>query len=452
MFYFCRLLKEIMEKKLYIETYGCQMNVSDSEVVVSILEKEGYRLTEDIKEADLIFVNTCSIRDHAEKRVRNRLQEFKHLKSKKAGLKVGVLGCMAERMKTALLEEEQFVDMVVGPDAYRDLPNLIKETEEGRQTANTILSLEETYADISPVRLDKNGVSGFISIMRGCDNYCAYCVVPFTRGHERSRDPETIVAEARDMVEKGYREVTLLGQNVNSYHWSEGEEEVNFAELMHRVAAVSPLLRVRFATSHPKDISDELIETIAQVPNICNSIHLPVQSGSTSCLKRMKRNYSREWYLNRIAKIKELIPDCGLSTDIICGFCGETEEEHQDTISLMKEVSYDYAFMFKYSERPDTLAARKYPDDVPEDVKGRRLQEVIALQQQSSLENNKKDIGKVFEVLVENVSKRSKDQMSGRTQQNKVMVFNRKNTEVGDYVMVKCTDCTAATLLGEIVS
>jgi tRNA-2-methylthio-N6-dimethylallyladenosine synthase len=441
-----------MEKKLYIETYGCQMNVSDSEVVVAILEKDGYTLTEDMSEADLIFVNTCSIRDHAEKRVRNRLQEFKHLKTKKAGLKIGVLGCMAERMKTSLLEEEKFVDMVVGPDAYRDLPNLIKEAEDGRQMANVVLSLEETYADITPVRLDKNGVSGFISIMRGCDNYCAYCVVPFTRGHERSRDPQTIVAEARDMVEKGYKEVTLLGQNVNSYNWTEGDESVNFAELMRRVAAVSPQLRVRFATSHPKDISDELIETIAEVPNICNSIHLPVQSGSTSCLQRMKRSYTREWYLNRIAKIKELIPDCGLSTDIICGFCGETEEEHQDTISLMKAVSYDYAFMFKYSERPDTLAARKYPDDVPEDVKGRRLQEVIALQQESSLANNKKDIGKVFEVLVENVSKRSQGQMSGRTQQNKVMVFDRKNTQIGDYVMVKCTDCTAATLLGEIVS
>jgi tRNA-2-methylthio-N6-dimethylallyladenosine synthase len=441
-----------MEKKLYIETYGCQMNVSDSEVVVAILEKDGYTLTEDMSEADLIFVNTCSIRDHAEKRVRNRLQEFKHLKTKNAGLKIGVLGCMAERMKTTLLEEEKFVDMVVGPDAYRDLPNLIKEAEDGRQMANVVLSLEETYADITPVRLDKNGVSGFISIMRGCDNYCAYCVVPYTRGHERSRDPQTIVAEARDMVEKGYKEVTLLGQNVNSYNWTEGNEAVNFAELMRRVAAVSPQLRVRFATSHPKDISDELIETIAGVPNICNSIHLPVQSGSTSCLQRMKRSYTRDWYLNRIAKIKELIPDCGLSTDIICGFCGETEEEHQDTISLMKEVSYDYAFMFKYSERPDTLAARKYPDDVPEDVKGRRLQEVIALQQESSLANNKKDIGKVFEVLVENVSKRSQGQMSGRTQQNKVMVFDRKDTQIGDYVMVKCTDCTAATLLGEIVS
>jgi tRNA-2-methylthio-N6-dimethylallyladenosine synthase len=440
-----------MKKKLYIETYGCQMNVSDSEVVVSILEKEGYTLTEDQSEADLIFVNTCSIRDHAEKRVRNRMQEFKHLKTKNANLKIGVLGCMAERLKTTLLEEEKFVDMVVGPDAYRDLPKLIKETADGRQTANVVLSLEETYADITPVRLDKNGVSGFISIMRGCDNYCAYCVVPYTRGHERSRDPKSIIAEAQDMVDKGYKEVTLLGQNVNSFHWNEDGAEVGFADLMRMVAAVSPSLRVRFATSHPKDISDELIETIAEVPNICNSIHLPVQSGSSSCLNRMKRVYTREWYLNRIEKIKELIPDCGLSTDIICGFSGETEEEHQDTVSLMKQVSYDYAFMFKYSERPDTFAANKMPDDVPEEVKGRRLQEVIAIQQESSLKNNKNDIGKVFEVLVENVSKRSTEQMSGRTQQNKVMVFNRKDTKIGDYIQVKCIDCTAATLLGEIV-
>ncbi|MCK5856472.1 MAG: tRNA (N6-isopentenyl adenosine(37)-C2)-methylthiotransferase MiaB [Bacteroidales bacterium] len=440
-----------MEKKLYIETYGCQMNVSDSEVVVSILEKEGYSLTENQSEADLIFVNTCSIRDHAEKRVRNRMQEFKHLKTKKPNLKIGVLGCMAERLKTTLLEEEKFVDMVVGPDAYRDLPNLIKETEDGRQMANVVLSLEETYADITPVRLDKNGVSGFISIMRGCDNYCSYCVVPYTRGHERSRDPESILAEAQDMLDKGYKEVTLLGQNVNSFNWKDGGLKVGFSDLMKMVAALSPDLRVRFATSHPKDISDELIETIAATRNICNSIHLPVQSGSTSCLKRMKRVYSREWYLNRISKIKELIPDCGLSTDIICGFSGETDEEHQHTLSLMKEVSYDYAFMFKYSERPDTFAANKMPDDVPEDLKGARLQEVIAVQQASSLHNNKQDIGKVFEVLVENVSKRSTEQMSGRTQQNKVMVFNRMETKIGDYIMVKCTDCTAATLLGEIV-
>jgi tRNA-2-methylthio-N6-dimethylallyladenosine synthase len=438
-------------KKLYIETYGCQMNVSDSEVVVSILEKEGYTLTENQSEADLIFVNTCSIRDHAEKRVRNRMQEFKHLKTKNANLKIGVLGCMAERLKTTLLEEEKFVDMVVGPDAYRDLPNLIKETEDGRQMANVVLSLEETYADISPVRLDKNGVSGFISIMRGCDNYCAYCVVPYTRGHERSRDPKSILAEAQDMVNNGYREVTLLGQNVNSFHWKEDGAEVGFADLMRMVAAVSSSLRVRFATSHPKDISDELIETIAEIPNICNSIHLPVQSGSSSCLERMKRVYTREWYMNRIAKIKELIPDCGLSTDIICGFSGETDEEHQDTLSLMKQVSYDYAFMFKYSERPDTFAANKMPDDVPEDIKGKRLQEVIAIQQESSLSNNKRDIGKVFEVLVENVSKRSVEQMSGRTQQNKVMVFNRRETKIGDYIKVKCTDCTAATLRGEFV-
>lgn len=439
-------------KNLYIETYGCQMNFSDSEVVASILEKDGYTLTEDIKAADVIFVNTCSIRDNAERRVRNRIQEFKSLKNIKPSLKVGILGCMAERISETLLKEETFVDIVAGPDAYRDLPKLIEETNDGRQMANVVLSLEETYADISPVRLDKNGVSAFISIMRGCDNYCAYCVVPFTRGHERSRDPKSIVEEAMDLKEKGYKEITLLGQNVNSYNYKSENEEVNFAELMRRVAAVDEDVRIRFSTSHPKDISDELIELIAATPNICNSIHLPVQSGSSSNLKRMKRFYTREWYINRIEKIKSLIPDCGLSTDIIAGYCGETEEEHKDTLSLMKMVRYDYAFMFKYSERPDTLAAKKYPDDVPEEVKSRRLQEIINIQQESSHNNNLKDIGKTFRVLVDNVSKRSKEQMSGRTDQNKVMVFDRKDSKLGDYVMVKCVSCTAATLKGEIVS
>lgn len=439
-------------KNLYIETYGCQMNFSDSEVVASILEKDGYTLTEDIKAADVIFVNTCSIRDNAERRVRNRIQEFKSLKNIKPSLKVGILGCMAERISETLIKEETFVDIVAGPDAYRDLPKLIEETNDGRQMANVVLSLEETYADISPVRLDKNGVSAFISIMRGCDNYCAYCVVPFTRGHERSRDPKSIVEEAMDLKEKGYKEITLLGQNVNSYNYKSENEEVNFAELMRRVAAVDEDVRIRFSTSHPKDISDELIELIAATPNICNSIHLPVQSGSSSNLKRMKRFYTREWYINRIEKIKSLIPDCGLSTDIIAGYCAETEEEHKDTLSLMKMVRYDYAFMFKYSERPDTLAAKKYPDDVPEEVKSRRLQEIINIQQESSHNNNLKDIGKTFRVLVDNVSKRSKEQMSGRTDQNKVMVFDRKDSKLGDYVMVKCVSCTAATLKGEIVS
>ncbi len=445
-------LQTMSSKKLYIETYGCQMNFSDSEVVASILSSDGYSLTADIKEADVIFVNTCSIRDNAERRVRNRIQEFKSLKSRKPGLKVGILGCMAERLSDTLLKEETFVDIVAGPDTYRDLPSLIEESiTDGRQMANTVLSLEETYADINPVRLDKNGISAFISIMRGCDNYCAYCVVPFTRGHERSREPKSILNEAKDLLDKGYKEITLLGQNVNSYSFKEGDHSVNFALLLQKVAGLSPELRIRFSTSHPKDISDELIETIASTNNICNSIHLPVQSGSTTTLSRMKRSYTREWYLNRINKIKSLIPDCGLSTDIIAGYCGETEEEHQETLSLMKEVGYDYAFMFKYSERPDTLAARKYPDDVPEDIKGRRLQEIIQLQQESSHKNNRNDIGKTFRVLVDNVSKRSDKQMSGRTDQNKVIVFDRKDCTLGDYINVKCTSCTAATLLGEIV-
>ncbi len=438
-------------KKLFIETYGCQMNVSDSEVVVSILEKEGYELTKNAKDADLIFVNTCSIRDNAERKVRNRIQEFKHLKRKKPGLKVGILGCMAERLKDTLLKEEPFIDMVVGPDAYRDLPNLISETSDGRQMANTVLSLEETYEEITPVRLDKNGLAAFISIMRGCDNYCSYCVVPYTRGHERSRNPESIYTEARDLLSKGYKEITLLGQNVNSFKWDSDGEITNFATLLKNVADISPELRIRFSTSHPKDISDELIETIANTKNICNSLHLPVQSGSSSTLKRMKRSYDREWYLNRIAKIKSLIPNCGLSTDIITGFCGETDQEHQETISLMREVGYDFAFMFKYSERPDTFAANRMADDVEEIVKSERLTEIIGIQQETSLASNKKDIGRIFNVLIDNVSKRSDKQMSGRSDENKVMVFDRKDAKIGDYVKVKCTSCTVGTLMGEIV-
>lgn len=436
-------------KKLFVETYGCQMNVADSEVVASIMKGADYEVTEDATEADVIFVNTCSIRDNAERRVRNRIQEFKALKKRNPDLKVGILGCMAERLKDKLLEDETFVDLIAGPDAYRDLPKMLEEVKDGRQMANVVLSLEETYDDIEPVRLDKNGISGFISIMRGCDNYCAYCVVPFTRGHERSRDPKTIVNEAIDMVAKGYKEVTLLGQNVNSYNWIENGENINFSKLLKLVAEVSPLLRVRFSTSHPKDISDELILTIAETPNICNSIHLPIQSGNTEVLKRMKRFYTREWYLDRISMIKKHIPNCGLSTDIIAGFCGETEEEHQDTLSLMKEVGYDFAFMFMYSERPDTLAAKKYEDDVPNDVKNRRLQEIISIQQESSLISNKKDIGKTVKVLIENISKRSTEQLSGRTDENKVVVFNGLGAKIGDYVDVKIIDCTAATLLGE---
>ena len=427
------------------------MNISDSEVVVSILEKEGYELTKNAKDADLIFVNTCSIRENAEKKVRNRIQEFKHLKRKKPNIKVGILGCMAERLKETLLKEEDFIDMVVGPDAYRDLPNLISQTSDGRQMANTVLSLEETYAEITPVRLDKNGISAFISIMRGCDNYCSYCVVPYTRGHERSRNPESIIAEAKDLHAKGYKEITLLGQNVNSYNWDLKGNKINFAKLLKMVAEVSPELRLRFSTSHPKDISDELIETMANTDNICNSLHLPVQSGSSTTLKRMKRSYDIEWYMNRIAKIKSLMPNCGLSTDIITGFCGETDEEHKETISLMQEVGYDYAFMFKYSERPDTFAANRMADDVDENVKAERLNEIIAMQQKTSLASNQKDIGKIFNVLVDNVSKRSNEQMSGRTAENKVMVFDRKDAKLGDYVNVKCNKCTVGTLLGEIV-
>lgn len=436
-------------KKLFIETYGCQMNVADSEVVASIMQDANYELTEEPNEADVIFVNTCSIRDNAERRVRNRIQEFKAMKKKNPTLKVGILGCMAERLKDKLLEDEIFVDLIAGPDAYRDLPNMLNQIQDGRQMANVVLSLEETYDNIQPVRLDKNGVSSFISIMRGCDNYCSYCVVPFTRGHERSRDPQTIVAEAKELLRKGYKEVTLLGQNVNSYSWFENNKTINFSDLLKLVANISPSLRVRFSTSHPKDISDELILTIAETHNICNSIHLPVQSGNTEVLKRMKRFYTREWYLDRISMIKKHIPNCGISTDIITGFCAETEEEHKDTLSLMKEVGYDFAFMFMYSERPDTLAAKKYPDDVPDEIKNRRLQEIIAIQQENSLASNKRDIGKTFTVLIENISKRSADQLSGRTDENKVVVFEGMGAQIGDYVQVKIKDCTTATLLGE---
>jgi tRNA-2-methylthio-N6-dimethylallyladenosine synthase len=385
------------KRKLYIETYGCQMNFADSQIVGSIMTENNFETTGNIAEADLIFVNTCSIRDHAEKRVRARLQEFKRYKKNKPGLIIGVLGCMAERLKSQLIEEEKMVDLIVGPDAYRDLPRLLSVAESGQKAINVILSADETYADINPVRLDSNGISAFISIMRGCENFCSYCVVPFTRGKERSRDPETIVKEATELFESGYREVTLLGQNVNSYNSSDG---TGFASLMAKVAAVNPLLRVRFATSHPKDLSDELLGTMAAYPNICRSIHLPVQSGSDTVLKRMNRKYNREWYLGRIASIRKFIPDCTISTDIITGFCGETEEEHNETLSLMNQVGYDYAFMFKYSEREGTTAAKKFTDDVPEEIKSRRLKEIIDLQQELSTKSNLSDIGKTFSVLV----------------------------------------------------
>ncbi|MBC35347.1 MAG: tRNA (N6-isopentenyl adenosine(37)-C2)-methylthiotransferase MiaB [Bacteroidetes bacterium] len=438
------------QKKLYIETYGCQMNFSDSEIVGSIMKENNYQSTKNSEEADVIFINTCSIRDNAEQRVRKRLGELNALKKQKPHLKIGVLGCMAERLKEKLLEEEKSVDIIVGPDAYRDLPQLMAEAESGQKAINVILSADETYADITPVKIDENKISAFISIMRGCQNFCSYCVVPFTRGKERSRDPETIIQEAKDLFEKGYREITLLGQNVNSYSF-EGRENYHFPNLLADVAAVNPLLRVRFATSHPKDISDDLIKTIAAYPNICKAIHLPVQSGSTNMLTKMNRKYTREWYLERISTIKKHMPECAISTDIIAGFCDETEDDHADTLSIMQEVGYDYAFMFKYSERPDTVAAKKFEDNISEEIKSKRLTEIINLQRQLSHHSNKADIGKVFEVLVEGTSKKSKEQLSGRNSQNKVVVFPKENYKVGDYVQVKITDCTTATLVGEAV-
>lgn len=430
-----------------METYGCQMNVSDSEIVSSIMKEHDFDLTENIAEADLIFVNTCSIREHAEQRIRARLKEFKRYKKIRPEVKIGLLGCMAERLKEQLLDQEQMVDLIAGPDSYRDLPRLLNMTESGQKAVNVLLSMEETYADISPV--NTRGISAFISIMRGCENFCSYCVVPYTRGKERSRDPETIINEAKKLYIDGYREVTLLGQNVNSY---KSEDGTGFAQLLEKVALVSPQLRVRFATSHPKDISDDLIETIAKYPNICKSIHLPVQSGSDKMLKLMNRKYTREWYLERIAAIKRIIPDCAISTDIIAGFCSETDEDHAETIDLMKKVGYDYAFMFKYSERPNTVAAKRFTDDVDEVVKGKRLEEIIDLQQQLSYQSNLRDIGKVFEVLVENVSKKSKEEMSGRNSQSKVVVFPSSNHKPGDYVEVKITSCTPGTLRGELVN
>lgn len=438
------------KKKVYIETYGCQMNFSDSEIVGSILEENAYERTSDIKTADLILVNTCSIRDNAEQRVRNRLSEMHALKKRKPELMIGILGCMAERLKDKLLEEERHIDLIVGPDGYRSLPQLIEEVGNGQKAVNVLLSAEETYADITPVRLSGDGVTAFISIMRGCENFCAYCVVPYTRGKERSRNPETIVAEARGLFEKGYREVTLLGQNVNSYRWEGEDGNLEFPGLLEEVAKVNPLLRVRFATSHPKDLSDELLEVMADYPNICKAIHLPVQSGSSRILKLMNRSYTREWYLGRIEAIKSYLPEASISTDIIAGFCTETEEDHAETLSVMREAGYSAAFMFKYSERPNTIAAKKFGDDVDEAVKSRRLEEIIALQQQLSLESNRNDVGKTVEVLVEGVSKRSAEQLFGRTTQNKVVVFNRGNHKPGDYVLVKIVSCSAATLKGEL--
>ena len=429
-------------KKLFVETYGCQMNVGDTEIVISILQQEGYRYTERIEEADVILINTCSVRDNAEQRIWGRLADLRRFRKAKPSLRVGIIGCMAERLKERLTEGRDAVEIVAGPDAYRDL---LHEAESGGRGVNTLLSQEETYAEIAPVRLDRNGVSGFIAIMRGCNNYCSYCVVPYTRGIERSRDPETILGEARELLANGYREVTLLGQNVNSYRFG----EVDFPELMRRVADISPLLRVRFATSHPKDISDRLLEVMAAKPNICRAIHLPAQSGSTSMLGRMNRKYTREWYLERVAAIRRYLPDCAVTTDLIAGFSGETDEEHRDTLSLMREVGYEFAYMFKYSERPGTFASKHLPDDVPDEVKSARLQEIIELQNELSLASNRRDVGREFEVLVEGTSRKRKEQLFGRNSQNKVIVFDASDdVKVGDYLRVRVTDCTPATLLG----
>ncbi|MBK8682789.1 MAG: tRNA (N6-isopentenyl adenosine(37)-C2)-methylthiotransferase MiaB [Bacteroidetes bacterium] len=440
-------------KKFYIESYGCQMNFSDSEIVASILHESGYGVTGNFLEADLILINTCAVRDNAEQRVRNRLKELKQVKRNNPSALIGMLGCMAERLKENLLEEEKLVDIVCGPDAYRDLPKLLVSANEGQKAVNVLLSREETYSDISPLRLDSNGISAFISIMRGCDNMCSFCVVPFTRGRERSRAVFTIVAEARDLFERGYREVTLLGQNVDSYKWKNPETEniVSFAELLVEVAKVDPLLRVRFSTSHPKDMTNDVLYAMATHDNICNYIHLPVQSGSSEVLERMNRTYNREWYKQRIESIRNIVPDCGISTDVISGFCGETEEDHQETLSLMDWVKYDMSYMFYYSERPGTLAARKYVDDIPEDVKKRRLSEIIALQNLHSMERNNADIGKVFKVLVEKPSRRSDADNCGRSDQNKMIVFPKENSLPGDYVFVKVTTATSATLIGKIV-
>ena len=427
------------------------MNFSDSEIVASILTDEGYSHTGDIHSADIIFVNTCSIRDNAEQRVRKRLHYFRSFKKKNPGLIIGLLGCMAERTKSALMEEEQLLDVIAGPDSYRDLPRLLEQVGSGQRAVNTILSMEETYADITPVRLSSNGVSAFISIMRGCENYCSYCVVPSTRGQERSRPAASILGETGELVRNGFREVTLLGQNVNSYEWKENGSLTNFAALLAQVAAVSPLMRVRFATSHPKDISNELLHVIATTPNICKAIHLPVQSGSNHMLGRMNRKYTREQYLERIGAIRRIIPDCGISTDIITGFCDETEEDHRETLSLMEEVRFDSAFMFRYSERPNTLAAERYTDNIPEDVKERRLREVIDLQQKLSLQSNRRDTGKVFEVLVESGSKRSADHWAGRNTQNKMVVFPKNGSHPGEVVRVRIVRSTSATLIGEAI-
>ncbi|MBY0347729.1 MAG: tRNA (N6-isopentenyl adenosine(37)-C2)-methylthiotransferase MiaB [Hydrotalea flava] len=445
----------LFSKKFYIESYGCQMNFSDSEIVAAILHQEGFGATKQFEEASLILLNTCSIREKAEQTIRKRLTEFRKTKEKKPELLIGILGCMAERLKANLLEEEKLVDIVVGPDAYRSLPALIAEAETGQKAVNVLLSREETYADIAPIRLDSNGVTAFVSIMRGCNNMCSFCVVPFTRGRERSRNADSIVAEVEDLFRRGYREVTLLGQNVDSYHWLNEADNtsVNFAQLLEKVALVNPLLRVRFSTSHPKDITDDVLYIMAKYKNICQYIHLPIQSGNSRILQLMNRTYNREWYLAKVDRIKEIMPDCSISTDIITGFCTETEAEHQDTLSAMEYAQYDYAYMFFYSERPGTLAAKRFTDDVPEAVKKRRLQEIINLQNELSKKSYMNDMGKSFEVLIEGESKKDNLYWKGRNPQNKMLVFPKKqfNYKPGDYVNVLVHDATQATLLGEII-
>jgi tRNA-2-methylthio-N6-dimethylallyladenosine synthase len=447
------------EKKFYIESYGCAMNFSDSEIVASILHEEGFGATRNMEDANLILINTCSIRDKAEQTVRNRLHIFRKMKKSKPGMLIGVLGCMAERLKAKFLEEEKLVDMVIGPDAYRSLPSLISEAESGQKSVNVLLSREETYADIAPVRLDSNGVSAFVSIMRGCNNMCTFCVVPFTRGRERSRDAASIINECKELVANGYKEITLLGQNVDSYHFTpehaqDQTNSVTFAHLLERVALISPQLRVRFSTSHPKDITDDVLYTMAKYHNICKCIHLPVQSGNTRVLQMMNRTYTREWYLSKVKRIREIMPECDISTDVIIGFCSETEDEHKDTLSLFDECKFALAYMYTYSERPGTLAERRYKDDVPEDVKKRRLEEVIAMYRGHSLTSYQASVGQTFEVLIEATSKRSEAHWSGRNSQNKVVVFPKENYNLqkGDYVSVTITSATSGTLLGEIVS
>ncbi len=447
----------VYKKLFYIESYGCAMNFADSEVVASILQGNGFGATNNFEEADLIFVNTCSIREKAEATVRKRLTEFRKLKKVNPGLLVGVLGCMAERLKAKFIEEEKLVDMVVGPDAYRTLPGLIEEAETGQKAVNVLLSRDETYADIAPIRLNSNGINAFVSIMRGCNNMCSFCVVPFTRGRERSRDAASILNECKTLFDDGYREVTLLGQNVDSYHWvgsqntTRGDaydEPVTFAMLLEKVALISPLLRVRFSTSHPKDITDEVLFTMVKYDNICNYIHLPVQSGSSRILQLMNRTYTREWYIAKVNRIREILPDAGLSTDMITGFCTETEEDHEESMSLMRYCKYDLAYMYFYSERPGTLAARRFEDDIPETVKKRRLQEMVDLHRQNTLESMQRDIGKTCKVLVEGFSKKTEEDLQGRNDQNKVVVFPKANFKKGDYVFVKIISCTSGTLIG----